>query len=609
MLPLPPNRLLFEYTRYNYLGSNFTISSTCSSQENCAEFAYYLADFTEGSGTNIYGITLNDTDANLTLIANTGDEVHIAYNSANNLLYLVSKRGNQYTTLNPNVSSPTISAPVSFNENLGQIIGAAFSANGHLFLSSQSSNTIYAVNLVDNSISDYTVASITGGDIAFGNDQMLYLVSNHNGGKLYKTYPAGEEPNTLLAEIPDMTTGLAGTESNQLLLSRRGQSSLDLFNTDGTQEDISFALLLDGEPFTLHYGDMASGCNSSTPPSPGNCDNYKTFFAQYVADLNQTDIYTVDFSGSNAFLTPIVSIPFEVHIAFDAPNELLYAVSKTGSTIRTYSLSTQTFLEDVSINMAFHNITSAVFNPGDGLLYIGDAKMDQIYTVNPETGNAVLYGNAPVNGGDLAISDEGVLYLATETGSALYNLSIPNSPQFLGAIPSKATGLANSNNSMGLILSTYQSDVFTEINPMDASIINAYSAKLNGEPFTLMYGDMAAGCTDNSTTDIAHKVIKYGKTIKTQPRHKDLPQAKITSSPNPTSGESNIVFTTPAAGHTLLEVYDLNGRNIATLFNREAEANQKYSLNFNGSSLPNGIYIYRLTTQKETIIHKFIIAR
>ncbi len=83
----------------------------------------------------------------------------------------------------------------------------------------------------------------------------------------------------------------------------------------------------------------------------------------------------------------------------------------------------------------------------------------------------------------------------------------------------------------------------------------------------------------------------------------------LASYPNPTEGVSNIVFSTVETGRTTIAVYDMNGRNVATLFNQEADAGQEYRLNFDGAALPNGVYVYRLTNANETIIEKFMIAR
>ena len=70
-----------------------------------------------------------------------------------------------------------------------------------------------------------------------------------------------------------------------------------------------------------------------------------------------------------------------------------------------------------------------------------------------------------------------------------------------------------------------------------------------------------------------------------------------------------MTFINPVEEQTLPEVYDLSGRMIAQLFNGISSADQEYRFEFEGSHLPNGAYIYRLTTESEVLIDKFIMAR
>ncbi len=83
----------------------------------------------------------------------------------------------------------------------------------------------------------------------------------------------------------------------------------------------------------------------------------------------------------------------------------------------------------------------------------------------------------------------------------------------------------------------------------------------------------------------------------------------LASYPNPTQGVSNVVFTTAQTTRTTVAVFDMNGRNVTTLFNQVAQEGQEYRLNFDGAALPNGVYIYRLTTMDTTIMEKFMIAK
>jgi hypothetical protein len=90
--------------------------------------------------------------------------------------------------------------------------------------------------------------------------------------------------------------------------------------------------------------------------------------------------------------------------------------------------------------------------------------------------------------------------------------------------------------------------------------------------------------------------------------NKNCPAA-ITSSPNPTTGTSWVTFTVAEDQPAAMEVFDMSGRKVAELFRADARANVEYRLEFNGNALPNGVYVYRLTTAGNTVVEKFIIAR
>ncbi len=78
---------------------------------------------------------------------------------------------------------------------------------------------------------------------------------------------------------------------------------------------------------------------------------------------------------------------------------------------------------------------------------------------------------------------------------------------------------------------------------------------------------------------------------------------------NPSNGPSAVHFITATTGRTMLELFDLSGRKVFTLFNQDTDEGQEYRLNFDGTYLPNGVYIYRLTTGNEVIMEKLMIAK
>lgn len=80
------------------------------------------------------------------------------------------------------------------------------------------------------------------------------------------------------------------------------------------------------------------------------------------------------------------------------------------------------------------------------------------------------------------------------------------------------------------------------------------------------------------------------------------------NAPNPFNPECAISFQLDKAMDISLKVYDINGREIATLVegNRTAGA---YKVHFNGSNMPSGVYMYKLTTPDKTFTKKMLLAK
>jgi len=78
--------------------------------------------------------------------------------------------------------------------------------------------------------------------------------------------------------------------------------------------------------------------------------------------------------------------------------------------------------------------------------------------------------------------------------------------------------------------------------------------------------------------------------------------------PNPFNPVTNIRFGLPASGFVSLKVYDLLGREVATLVN-ETRAPGSYTERFDARSLASGTYLYRLTTPSQSATRKLILVR
>jgi Secretion system C-terminal sorting domain len=101
--------------------------------------------------------------------------------------------------------------------------------------------------------------------------------------------------------------------------------------------------------------------------------------------------------------------------------------------------------------------------------------------------------------------------------------------------------------------------------------------------------------------------FKYSKTIEvavTNPDKFSLGQ----NYPNPFNPTTKISWQSPVSTLQILKVYDNLGRVVATLSNEYKPAGN-YSVDFNASNLPSGVYYYKLTAGNFSSVKKMILLK
>ena len=78
--------------------------------------------------------------------------------------------------------------------------------------------------------------------------------------------------------------------------------------------------------------------------------------------------------------------------------------------------------------------------------------------------------------------------------------------------------------------------------------------------------------------------------------------------PNPFNPVTNIKFSLPSSGMVKIVVFDLLGREVATLVNDEMSAGN-YTVDFDASSLSSGVYFYRLDAGNFTQTKKMLLVK
>lgn len=78
--------------------------------------------------------------------------------------------------------------------------------------------------------------------------------------------------------------------------------------------------------------------------------------------------------------------------------------------------------------------------------------------------------------------------------------------------------------------------------------------------------------------------------------------------PNPFNPSTAIKYEIPSSNFITLKIYDLTGKEVATLVNENLNAG-RYTAVFNGSNLASGMYFYKITAGNFTSVRKMVLIK
>ena len=134
-----------------------------------------------------------------------------------------------------------------------------------------------------------------------------------------------------------------------------------------------------------------------------------------------------------------------------------------------------------------------------------------------------------------------------------------------------------------------------------------------GEPSTYEYIDVQAGTSyrleqidnDGLTTLYGPIMLNPSSVGDNVPAVFALNQ----NYPNPFNPSTKISFSLANAGYTTLKVYNIVGKEVATLFNGNAEAGKQYVANFDAKNLSSGMYFYKLQNGNSVEVKKLTLVK
>ncbi|MBC8484861.1 MAG: T9SS type A sorting domain-containing protein [Bacteroidetes bacterium] len=136
------------------------------------------------------------------------------------------------------------------------------------------------------------------------------------------------------------------------------------------------------------------------------------------------------------------------------------------------------------------------------------------------------------------------------------------------------------------------------------SQISGTNQQLNGVWFLNKDTGFAVGNNGLILTTYTGGLASVKKYLETVPGSFNLYQ----NYPNPFNPTTNIRFDIHKTSYTKLIIYDILGKEVATLVNEKLNAGS-YEVDWNGSGYPSGVYFYKLSTDEFAIVKKMILVK
>jgi hypothetical protein len=107
---------------------------------------------------------------------------------------------------------------------------------------------------------------------------------------------------------------------------------------------------------------------------------------------------------------------------------------------------------------------------------------------------------------------------------------------------------------------------------------------------------------------LIQKVVNTGVGVQPEPNFTATEYTLSQNYPNPFNPSTEIKFSVLNTGFVTLKVYNILGKEVATLVN-ETLSNGQYTVNFDASNLASGTYIYRLNVNGSQLVKKMILMK
>ncbi|MEO7356769.1 MAG: T9SS type A sorting domain-containing protein [Ignavibacteria bacterium] len=188
---------------------------------------------------------------------------------------------------------------------------------------------------------------------------------------------------------------------------------------------------------------------------------------------------------------------------------------------------------------------------------------------------------------------------------------IPRNPSIAGSVLRFAVNSIPSKDNLPLISNEYPGTLIARVRiqaSQETFSTNDIGLKWRvgpENPFTKIFS-----YADNKISEVQNIEIQTDDLISNNSTLSQIPSeyALLQNYPNPFNPTTNINYGLPVDGNTTLKIFDVSGREVASLVN-EFQSAGYYTVNFNANNLSSGIYFYAITSNNFSLTKKMLLIK
>ncbi|MFA5834676.1 MAG: T9SS type A sorting domain-containing protein [Bacteroidota bacterium] len=284
-------------------------------------------------------------------------------------------------------------------------------------------------------------------------------------------------------------------------------------------------------------------------------------------------------------------------IAIRPSTSIVYGLSSNADASTLYSISSTSGVQFPVITFAVGDVVSLTFIHKDTIVVA--TSTGKLYRCNVNTGGAWLMSSNPeLKYWSVSLSPSGKLWASARSiDNAIYVIDINTGmPNKIGSIGFEAIPRSLAFNSAGVLYCLIDNGSGEDyLATLDTT--NGIATLVTGNPLNV-----------GNLTSIAMRMDNVNSI--SNDRTTQLPAVFVLEQnfPNPFNPSTTISYSLPSSANVKLVVFDLLGREIATLVNEEQSAGWK-EVEWNATNVSSGIYFYKLTAGSFIGVKKMLVVK